>query len=649
MNRLLHRLRWYKNRLAAMSGAEMTYRLQEALRRRYDRAYAQDLVAPLRDYGALPEIPGLGAGIDQWHIPDSLMAQWRDDAERAQRGTYIFFGREWPTCAPEHIWHIDPLSEILWPQQAFCFAIDYRHAPGTSDIKYVWELNRLQYLQPIAALARKTKDEVLAKFCLAQIESWIDHNPPFLGVNWNSGIELSLRAISILTVTSLVGGHLSRAARGKIWSCLHTHARWIARYPSRYSSANNHRTAEGLGLFTLGALCPHFPESESWKKNGWSILCDAARQQILPDGGGAEQAVAYAASVLETLLTGLKIAQARAVPVPDFYVRKLTLGGEYLRWLCDSGAGYPHIGDDDDAGVFGTHHKGDLYVSNIVSSIAAVTGRSDLSPPLTQPHVRQALFGFAPAPDFAPYGARCFPYAGMSIGRHTSAQGDIMLAFDHGYLGYLSIAAHGHADALALWLHIGDQPVFVDAGTYLYHAQPEERCFFRGTCAHNTMGIEHADSSTMSGPFNWSHKATTTLRSFASHGDGWQVEAEHDGYDGTFQSLHRRSLHVSAASGAVIEDTLLGPAARYVDIAFLLHPALTARREGHDILVLKGEQLLLRLRHESHLNMDIGMPNTPQGGWYAPSFRVKQATTRLSFNGNLAPNHKAVTHLFWAA
>ena len=39
-----------------------------------------------------------------------------------------------------------------------------------------------------------------------------------------------------------------------------------------------------------------------------------------------------------------------------------------------------------------------------------------------------------------------------------------VLTFDHGPVGYLSIAAHGHADTLAVWLSVGSQPIFVDAG-----------------------------------------------------------------------------------------------------------------------------------------------------------------------------------------
>ena len=102
---------------------------------------------------------------------------------------------------------------------------------------------------------------------------------------------------------------------------------------------------------------------------------------------------------------------------------------------------------------------------------------------------------------------RTFAQGGYTVMRRARPAGDVLLAMDHGYLGYLSIAAHGHADALAVWLHLGDRPVLADAGTYLYHSGGAWRTHFRGTAAHNTLCVEGADQSTMSGHFNWSHQA----------------------------------------------------------------------------------------------------------------------------------------------
>ena len=85
------------------------------------------------------------------------------------------------------------------------------------------------------------------------------------------------------------------------------------------------------------------------------------------------------------------------------------------------------------------------------------------------------------------------------------------LIFDHGPIGYLEIAAHGHADALAIWFSVEDKPVFVDAGTYLYHSNKSMRDAFRKTALHNTLTLRRTPSSYPSGPFNWSKKASARL------------------------------------------------------------------------------------------------------------------------------------------
>src|SRR5207249_554757 len=72
-----------------------------------------------------------------------------------------------------------------------------------------------------------------------------------------------------------------------------------------------------------------------------------------------------------------------------------------------------------------------------------------------------------------------FPAGGYTVMRSGEGAAEQLLLLDHGPLGYLSIAAHGHADCLSLALHFGGQPVLVDPGTYVYHEQPEWRNYFR--------------------------------------------------------------------------------------------------------------------------------------------------------------------------
>ena len=131
-----------------------------------------------------------------------------------------------------------------------------------------------------------------------------------------------------------------------------------------------------------------------------------------------------------------------------------------------------------------------------------------------------------------------------------------VLTFDHGPVGYLSIAAHGHADTLAVWLSIGSQPIFVDAGTYRYHSTRALRDAFRETAVHNTLTLGGLPSSRPAGPFNWAAKARARCIALED-GPIARVVAEHDGYVARFGLRHRRTVDFDGASRFSITDELL--------------------------------------------------------------------------------------------
>src|SRR5262249_51349114 len=165
-----------------------------------------------------------------------------------------------------------------------------------------WEANRLQILHPLAAALVATPDPELRETALAIIGSWATANPPYRGVNWTSGIELALRLVSIALVVAAVGpSGLNADERVVIRRIVAAHARYIAAFPSLYSSANNHRIAEGLGLFVAGLLVPDLEASASWREHGRRILETEGTRQILADGVGAEQSPTYQAFTTEML------------------------------------------------------------------------------------------------------------------------------------------------------------------------------------------------------------------------------------------------------------------------------------------------------------------------------------------------------------
>src|SRR5207245_173758 len=97
-----------------------------------------------------------------------------------------------------------------------------------------------------------------------------------------------------------------------------------------------------------------------------------------------------------------------------------------------------------------------------------------------------------------------FPAGGYYVlGSDLDQPAEVRVIADCGPLGYLSIAAHGHADALSFTLSIAGDEVLIDPGTYAYHTHSGWRAHFRGTAAHNTVRIDGVDQSVPAGNFLW--------------------------------------------------------------------------------------------------------------------------------------------------
>jgi hypothetical protein len=182
---LLGKLEWYLNRLRAMSVPELGHRLREAGKRR---------VSAMRPYHgarvgvAAGDLPFLPVDTTRLHLTDeTTRTLWRSVAPSATApGIYRALGHDF-RLSKDIDWHLDPASGLRWPDDAYCFDIDYRHDQKRGDVKLVWELNRLQFVPVMAALSRLENDDDLAQTALDMIESWIDANPPFKGSTGSPG------------------------------------------------------------------------------------------------------------------------------------------------------------------------------------------------------------------------------------------------------------------------------------------------------------------------------------------------------------------------------------------------------------------------------------------------------------------------------
>ena len=92
-------------------------------------------------------------------------------------------------------WRQDPLSNHLWPLD-YHRDIKLMRADG-SDVRVLWELNRLGHFLTLARAYSATKDQRYAAEFFAQLRSWSEQNPCRRGPNWNCAMEVALRAMNL--------------------------------------------------------------------------------------------------------------------------------------------------------------------------------------------------------------------------------------------------------------------------------------------------------------------------------------------------------------------------------------------------------------------------------------------------------------------
>ncbi|WP_433572629.1 alginate lyase family protein [Streptomyces sp. CA-251247] len=633
---------WYLRRLSRMGPREISGRAGDAVRRRRWRSARPDCpsVTGARFTAVLPA--GTIAA-----IPPDAAKRLIAEADRLMYGHAEYFGVVRDDL-DDPDWWCDPKTGRRAPW-GYAFDVPYRNEDAVGDIKQIWELSRHQYLTVLAAAYAITGNERYAERVAEHLRSWWTANPPLRGVHWISGIELGIRLLSWVWIRRLLDGWPGAAglfednpvALNQIWH----HQRWLAAFPSRGSSANNHIIAEAAGQFAAACAFGWFPSSARWRAGALRSLERHLHDNTFASGLNRELATEYHGLVLELGLAATAEADAAGVPLPASIRLVLQRMTDALAAVVDSRLRPPRQGDADDGHGLIVDGAGTDRWASLLATGDAVFGRLAWWPAVTGTDVRTPLLaalirphtntGTAPAATRPASRPDHFADAGMTILR---GPGEIWCRCDGGPHGFLSIAAHGHADALSLEVRHDGVDVLADPGTYCYHGQPEWRQYFRSTLGHNTLQLDGHDQSVSGGPFLWTRHARSRVltadTSGASEGGTARWCAEHDGYQG---SVHRRRVELrSAAQELRVVDEVRGPR-RAVRLAFHLGPAITA-----DLADNRAQLTWTRDGQERTAEFDLPGQLTwqahrgetdPPLGWYSAGFGRKEPTTTLVGTG----------------
>jgi hypothetical protein len=461
-------------------------------------------------------------------------------------------------------WNRDPLTGRAFPLVHWS-SIDYRRPADADAIRRLWYLGRHRLVPELALPYYLAGERRAAVRAAGVIRSWIEQCPPDRGIHWLVPLELAIRLITwSYAARLLAGSEALQVLAPELGRSVHVQAEHVLSHLSRHSSANNHLIGQAAGLFHAGVAFAGLRRAPVWRETGREILWDEILRQTTKDGVSRESSTHYHEFVLElALLVWLVLraggdeppppARARLVAMLDFVAEMETFPG-----------GAPEIGDSDNQSTlpFGAEAS---PRQTLLALGAVLCGRGDwkgLTRGLTRPAAvllgaegraeYEALARARTAPT-----SRVYSEAGCAILR--DATGNRAVWFDCGELGYLSTAAHAHADCLSIALGAFGQPMLVDPGTYTYHSEPAFRDFFRSTAAHNTVRVDGEEQSEMRGAFLWGRRAHGKLIEWATHPAIDLVTGEHDGFSHLPSPvIHRRTIVFVKPDYLWVMDALAG-------------------------------------------------------------------------------------------
>jgi len=597
-------------------------------------------------------------------------AELLEHAERVCQHEFDIFGSSSITgkdaCATgfgdQVNWHLDPSTGRSWPLIHWS-RIDIRGPDRIGDVRLTWEINRHQFFFTLGRAYWFTGDQKYAQEFASLMRGWMDANPPEIGVNWYSSLEIAVRLISWIWAyhyfldSPFFDDELHfDFLRTILQSCRHITRDF--QYSLR-TMKNNHVVGDAAALTFAGIMFPEFRESKYWRVFYTNILSHELDRQVYDDGTDFEQSISYHRFVLYFYLLLFRIMQLNDHDIPVRFVQKMEKMVEFIMYVMKPDGTMPQIGDCDDARAMLLSNDKPSCLTPTSSTGAVLFRRGDFkwaAGKLSEEtfwlsgeegiHIYDSLKG-SPLSDLS----RGFPDGGyyiMRTGWDTDARYLLFKCGPH--------ADHGHADALHIELYCNGKSCLRDSGTYTYNGPWEWRTFFRSTKAHNTVVVDGESQSIPHRVFRWLKVAKPrAIRWITARGFDY-ADAEHDGYSRYKEPvIHRRRVFFVKPEYWVIVDRLMGRGRHSVELLFHTpigrkHKIETWHKIPPNPPLLKGENLralskIFRTEEFAiipviHDDLDMKVyehSEEPIQGWFSPCYGVKlpSITIAYSFTGEL--------------
>ncbi|ETX01436.1 MAG: hypothetical protein ETSY1_07380 [Candidatus Entotheonella factor] len=571
------------------------------------------------------------------------------DAEAICRHEFRLLGDTVASMGAQIDWHIDPHSGYRWPSQLAFQLKTIRTGPDGSDVKWPWELSRMQHLPTLGKAYKLTQNERYACEMIGQITHWLDANPCPYGVNWLCAMDVAIRLVNFAWAYQFIRSSrlVSEDLQNRLAVAITQHAQFIVFHLEHSIDEGgaivngNHYLANIVGLLHVGLMCPELNMAPAWQQMGLRALVEEMERQVHPDGADYEASLPYHRLVLELFLAGALICRVHGIVLPPPFWDRLERMFEVLLWVTRPDGKVPQVGDADDGRLYILSDYGhwDRRDCRYLLSIGAVLFQRRDMKAWAGEFAEEAFWLLGPAgldqfagmaAEDARLGSKAFPDAGLYIMR----QADCYLLACCGNLQVAGANAHKHNDLLSFELHFEGKPLIVDPGSYVYTRDPEWRNRFRSTRYHNTVVVDAQEQNRFAAGrlFEMSNDASVMVHQWSSCADADRLVAEHTGFDKLSDPVrHCRTFHFDKrALTWEITDVLCGQEHHRADWYFHFDPSveIAAVAEGQWQMRNDGSTVMLVACSEIPVAFRI------LDEWVSLSYGCKLAAKTLHLQGD---------------
>ena len=410
--------------------------------------------------------------------------------------------------------------------------------------------------------------------------------------------------------------------------------------------------SEYAGLF-IAAVKWNFTSSKKWIAYSQKGLEKEILRQHSNDGINKEEAAEYIQFITDFFLLAYIVGENSGHSFSEKYTNQLRKIFRYIFEMLDSKENFPKYGDEDDGKCFVVDFDEDFNnFKSLLTSGTVLFKDTVLKSKSNGYDLKNAiLFGskgqeiFESVEDtIVNTKSKFYPEEGHFFIKKKQGNHDIYIHFDAAPLGFLSIAAHGHADALSFILHVDGQPIFIDPGTYTYHTEPEWRNYFVGTLAHNTIRINKENQATLAGPTLWLNHYNCDVIYHEQSDEKDSIKASHNGYK-KLGIIHTREIFFDKVQNKLLITDWIESEKKdeyFLEIPFHFHPLITVKPDNdHNFDLIKGDGKKIQLTLDNKLKIAQlrGQKEPEIAGWYSESFLKKEPCNTiigsLTANGNI--------------